>query len=67
MQSRNPKGVPSELVQLVEKQIESLEKETFGGVTDAERREYENRQDRIDELRQATLPAPRRIGNGLAW
>jgi hypothetical protein len=50
MQSRNPKGVPSELVQLVEKQIESLEKETFGGVTDAERREYENRQDRIDEL-----------------
>jgi hypothetical protein len=50
MQSRNPKGVPSELVQLVEKQIESLEKEAFGGVTDAERREYENRQDRIDEL-----------------
>jgi hypothetical protein len=50
MQSRNPKGVPSELVQLMEKQIESLEKETFGRVTDAERREYENRQDRIDEL-----------------
>jgi hypothetical protein len=50
MQSRNPKGVPSELVQLMEKQIESLEKEAFGGVTDAERREYENRQDRIDEL-----------------
>jgi hypothetical protein len=50
MQSRNPKGLPSELVQLMQKQIESLEKETFGGVTDAERREYENRQDRIDEL-----------------
>jgi hypothetical protein len=50
MQSRNPKGVPSELVQLMEKKIESLEKEAFGGVTDAERREYENRQDRIDEL-----------------
>jgi hypothetical protein len=50
MQSHNPKGVPSELVQLMEEQIESLEKEAFGDVTDAERREYENRQDRIDEL-----------------
>ena len=34
----------------MEKQIEILEKETFVGVTDAERRDYEERQDRIDEL-----------------
>jgi hypothetical protein len=29
------------LVALMERKIESLEKETFGGLTDAERREYE--------------------------
>jgi hypothetical protein len=50
MQYRNPEGLPRELVELMEKQIHSLEKETFGGVTDAERREYEERQDRIHEL-----------------
>jgi hypothetical protein len=50
MQNRNPKGFQQELVQLMEKQIEILEKETFVGVTDAERRDYEERQDRIDEL-----------------
>jgi hypothetical protein len=50
MQNRNPKGFQRELVQLMEKQIEILEKETFVGVTDAERRDYEERQDRIDEL-----------------
>ena len=41
---------PRELVNLMEKQIESLEKETCGGVTDGERREYQERQERIDEL-----------------
>jgi DNA-binding NarL/FixJ family response regulator len=50
MQYPNPRKLPHDLVQLMEKQIESLEKETFGGLTDAERREYEERQDRIDEL-----------------
>jgi hypothetical protein len=50
MQYRDPQKLPRELVQLMEKQIDSLEKETFVGVTDAERREYVQRQDRIDEL-----------------
>ena len=50
MQYRDPPKRTSEIVRLMEKQIESLERETFGGVTDAERREYEDRQDRIDEL-----------------
>lgn len=49
-QYRNSKGLPRELVQLMEKQIERLEKETFGGLTDAERREYEERQDCINDL-----------------
>jgi hypothetical protein len=50
MQYRNPAALPGELVQLMEKQIDSLEKETFGGLTDAELHEYEERQERIDEL-----------------
>jgi hypothetical protein len=50
MQYRNPAVPPIELVQLMERQIDSLEKETFGGLTEVERREYEERQGRIDEL-----------------
>jgi len=50
MQYRNPQKLPSDLVQLMGKQIESLEKETFVGLTAAERREYAERQHRIDEL-----------------
>jgi hypothetical protein len=50
MQSRNPQGLPGELIQLMERQVNSLERETFGGLPDAERREYEERQERIDEL-----------------
>jgi len=52
MQYRNPQELPGDLVQLMGKQIESLEKEAFVGVTAAERREYEERQHRIDQLRQ---------------
>jgi hypothetical protein len=50
MQHRNPQKLPSDLVKLMGKQIESLEKETFVGLTAAERLEYEERQHRIDEL-----------------
>lgn len=50
MQYRVSQQVPHVLVALIERQIESLEKETFRGLTDAERREYEERQERIDEL-----------------
>lgn len=49
MQYRNPQELPGNLVQLMGKQIESLEKETFVGLTAAERREYEERQHRIDQ------------------
>jgi hypothetical protein len=60
MQYRNPQELPGDLVQLMGKQIESLEKEAFVGLTAAERREYEERQHRLDqlceELRTCTLP-----------
>ncbi|MGA8493780.1 MAG: hypothetical protein WB711_25395 [Terriglobales bacterium] len=41
-----------ELTKLIQKQIDTIEKETFGGATDVERREYEERRKRIDELRR---------------
>jgi hypothetical protein len=47
---RDPTQLRSEISQLIKEQIDSLGKETFGGVTDAEHREYEQRQRRIDEL-----------------
>jgi len=50
MQYRDPRKLPRDLVQLVEKQLETLEREMFGGATDVELREYEERQGRIDEL-----------------
>jgi hypothetical protein len=50
MQYRDSQKLPHVLVALTERQIETLERETFGGLTDAERREYEERQERIDEL-----------------
>jgi hypothetical protein len=50
MPYRNPQKLPSDLVQLMGKQIESLEKETFVGLTAAEQREYEERQHHIDDL-----------------
>ena len=65
-----PKKIPRDLVHLMEKQIETLDKETFGSATDVELREYEERENRIDELceklRYATLLTPCRIGNALA-
>jgi hypothetical protein len=40
----------AELVDLIESQLDTLEKETFGVVTEAELCEYESRRDRIGEL-----------------
>jgi hypothetical protein len=45
-----PQRVRHELTELIQKQIDNIEKETFGGATDVERREYEERRKRIDEL-----------------
>jgi hypothetical protein len=47
---RDPVRVRQELTELIQKQIDTIEKETFGGATDVERREYEERRKRIDEL-----------------
>ena len=40
----------AELVQLIESQLNTLEKETFGVITEAELCEYEDRRDRIGQL-----------------
>jgi hypothetical protein len=47
---QNREQVQRELVQLLEKQIDTLAKEAFGGLSNAELREYEERQKRIDTL-----------------
>lgn len=50
MEKLNQEHLSSELIELTEKQISSLEKQTFGGVTEAELSEYEERQERIRDL-----------------
>ena len=50
MPSHDSQHVRSELVVLLEAQLDVLEKETFGGVSEAELCEYEDRHDRICEL-----------------
>lgn len=40
----------AELVSLLQKQVEALEVETYVGLTDAELREYDQRQERIRDL-----------------
>ena len=40
----------AELVDLIESQLNTLEKETFGCITEAELCEYEGRRDRICQL-----------------
>ena len=42
--------IRTELLALIEKQVEVLERDTFVGLTDVERYEYDARQDRIHEL-----------------
>ena len=49
---RGPQSVRRELTELIQRQIDNIEKETFGGATDVERREYEERRKRIDELQR---------------
>ena len=50
MDTRNQEHLRSELIQLTDKQISTLEKRTFGGITEAEQSEYEERQERIRDL-----------------
>ena len=42
--------IRTELLALIEKQVEVLERDTFVGLTDVERYEYDARQERIHEL-----------------
>ncbi len=42
--------IRAELLVLIEKQVEALERDTFVGLTDVERYEYDARHDRIHEL-----------------
>jgi hypothetical protein len=42
--------VRAELLELIEAQLNTLEKETFSCVTETELREYEGRRDRISQL-----------------
>ncbi len=50
METHNQEHLRSELIQLTEKQISTLEKRTFGGATEADLSEYEERQERIRDL-----------------
>jgi hypothetical protein len=47
---RDPTQLRSEINQFIKKQLDTLGRKIFGGMTDAEHREYEQRQRRIDEL-----------------
>ena len=50
METRNQEHLRGELIQLTEKQISTLEKRTFGVITEAEQSEYDARQERIRDL-----------------
>ena len=50
MPSHDVQHVRSELIVLLEAQLDVLEKETFGAATEAELCEYEDRLDRICDL-----------------
>jgi hypothetical protein len=47
---RDPTQLQNEINQLIKKQLDTLGGEIFGGATDAEHREYGQRQRRIAEL-----------------
>ena len=51
--SRDKKELRNELVNLIEKQMEMLAKESCDGLTEAELREYDDRKQRIDDLYEA--------------
>jgi hypothetical protein len=55
MTSPDPRN---ELVDLLDQQLCSLEKQVFGVVTEPELREYETRRDRIVELYSEILESP---------
>jgi hypothetical protein len=44
------KALQEEFIELLRKQVEALELETYVGLTDEERSEYHDRQDRIRDL-----------------
>jgi hypothetical protein len=50
MECHDPTQLRDELIQLLNKQLDSLERETFGGLTTTERREYEEMRHRIYQL-----------------
>jgi hypothetical protein len=50
MEVLNQDHVRSELIQLTEKQVSALEKRKFVGPTEAELRQFEERQKRIRDL-----------------
>lgn len=50
MECHDPKQLRDELIRLLNKQLDSLERETFGGLTTTERRAYEEMRHRIYQL-----------------
>jgi hypothetical protein len=42
--------IQAEMIQLLKQQTEAVEKEVFGGLSDAEQQEYGKRKERIFEL-----------------
>ena len=56
METHNQEQLRNELIQLTERQIDTLEKRTFGGVSEAEQRQYEGRQERIRDFHRTPSP-----------
>jgi hypothetical protein len=50
VECHDPKQLRDELIQLLNNQLDYLERETFGGVTTTERWEYEEMRHRIYQL-----------------
>lgn len=50
MKDHDPKQPRDELIQLLDKQLDTLEKEIFGGLTTTEQWEFEERRERIYQL-----------------
>jgi hypothetical protein len=50
MPNRDLKQLRGELIQLIEKQVDTLAQQACENITEAEFREYDRREQRIDEL-----------------
>jgi hypothetical protein len=50
MERQDRELLRNELIQLTEKQIDASERRTYGSITQAEEREFEQRQERIRDL-----------------